>query len=172
MHLIQIRDEKPGDESVIRSVHRKAFGRDIEGDLLDKLRTVGALTISLVASCGNQIVGHIAFSPVEIKSEHYSIPAIALGPLAVSADYQNKGIGSGLVGEGIKRCERLKYGAIFVVGDCEYYWRFGFISAGQKHIQCEFKVPDESWMLLELEAGALDGIGGEVIYRPEFRDAT
>lgn len=172
MRLIGIRDEKPGDESAIRSVHRKAFGRDIEGDLIDKLRKGGALTVSLVASCGNRIVGHIAFSPVEIKSEHYSIPAVSLGPLAVSAGYQSNGIGSRLVGEGIKRCERLKYGAIVVVGDSGYYRRFGFIPAGQKHIECEFNVPDESWMLLELKAGMVDGIGGEVIYRPEFREAT
>ena len=59
-----------------------------------------------------------------------------------------------------------------VLGHPDYYPRFGFVPAKPKGIDCEFEVPDEAWMILELRQGALAGRRGTVRFQPEFREAT
>src|SRR4030042_383611 len=108
----------------------------------------------MVALQDNQVVGHIAFSLVKVESEHSSFEAIALAPMAVLPAYQRKGIGSQLVLTGLKECRRLGHEIVVVLGHADYYPRFGFVMAKPKGIDCEFKVPDEAWMILELRKGA------------------
>ncbi len=66
--MIVIRHETLADFEAIRKVNLRAFEQSNEGNIVDALRVAGALTISLVALHDNQIVGHIAFSPVTIES--------------------------------------------------------------------------------------------------------
>jgi putative acetyltransferase len=94
---------------------------------------------------------------------------LGLAPVAVLPDYQRQGIGGVLIRHGIEECARLNCQAIVVLGHPEYYPRFGFIPANQKGLKCEYSVPDEAFMVLELECGALDGCSGTVKYRPEFK---
>ncbi|HUW18359.1 MAG TPA: hypothetical protein VMW16_03575 [Sedimentisphaerales bacterium] len=42
--------------------------------------------------------------------------------------------------------------------------------AKSKGIRCEFDVPDDAFMVLELRNNALAGRTGVVEYQPEFRD--
>lgn len=78
--MIIIRPETPEDAPAIRHVNEEAFGQKEEAEIVDKLRGRGVLTISLVAVQDGEIVGHIAFSPVRIESEHSSFEAIAPAP--------------------------------------------------------------------------------------------
>lgn len=55
-----------------------------------------------------------------------------------------------------------------VVGHPDYYPRFEFVPAHTKGLTCEFAVPHEAFMVLELEPDALAGVSGVVRYRPEF----
>ena len=166
-----VRPEAPGDEAGIRYVNDQAFGQKEEGELVDKLRIRGALTFSLVAVEGGEVVGYIAFSPVEVEAKGSSFTAITLAPMAVLPGYQRKGIGSQLVRSGLEGCRRLGYELLFVLGHSDYYPRFGFVPAKPGGIDCEFEVPDEAWMVLELREGALAGKSGTVRFQPEFADA-
>jgi len=170
--MVTIRAEKYEDITAIRHVNNKAFGQKDEAELIDKLRNRGVLTISLVAIMNRQVVGHIAFSPVTVESESSNWQAIALAPMAVMPEYQRKGIGSQLVRAGLNECQRLDHQIVVLVGHPDYYPRFGFVPAKHKSINCEFEVPEEAWMLLELHEGALAGRKGTVRFQPEFRDAT
>ena len=167
-----IRRETPEDIDSIRYVNNQAFGQTEEAELVDKLRNRAGLTISLVAAQGDEIVGHIVFSPVRIESEHSSFEAIALAPMAVLLAYQRKGIGTQLVREGLQECKCLGHEIVIVVGHSTYYPRFGFVPAKAEGIGCEFEVPDEAFMVLELREGALAGRSGTVKFQPEFRDAV
>ena len=169
--MLEIRLETPEDINAIGCVNEKAFGRKQEKELVDKLRQHGRLTLSLVAVKEDRIVGHIAFSPVTIESDTGSFSAITLAPLAVLPEYQKQGIGTQLVDAGLEYCRKLGYGVVVVVGHPQYYPRFGFIMAEQKGISCEFEVPPEAFMLLELQPGALAGRNGMVKFQPEFQDA-
>jgi len=166
-----MRPEIPEDQISIHYVNQEAFGRNQEADLVDKLRKRGVLTISLVAIQETTIVGHIAFSPVESASEESSFGALTLAPVAVLPSHQNKGIGSQLVTAGLEECHRLEHEIVVLAGHSNYYPRFGFVRAYAKGIECEFEVPDEAWMIVELKQGALAGRQGKVRFQPEFRDA-
>ncbi len=169
--MLIIRPETTEDKAAIRHVNREAFGQKDEAGIIEKLRDRGVLLLSLVAVQDDVVVGHIAFSPVEITSENSNFEAIALAPMAVLPTYQSKGIGSQLVLAGVNECRRLGHEIIVVLGHPNYYPRFGFVPASRKGIKCEFEVPDEAWMVLELREGALAGRQGLVSFQPEFREA-
>ena len=170
--MITIRAEKPKDISSIRYINEQAFGRNVEADLIEKLRKRAKLAISLVAVENDKVVGHITFSPVAVESKGSSFGAVSLATMAVLPEYQHKGIGSQLVLAGLEECRLLGYEMIVVVGHPDYYPRFGFVPARTKGIECEFPAPDEAWMLLELNEGGLAGRKGTVKYQPEFQEAT
>lgn len=170
--MVEIRPETPWDVDSIRRVIELAFGQIEEAAIVDKLRQRGALTLSLVATRDNEVVGHIAFSPVAIESQGSSFEAIALGPMAVLSTHQRQGIGSALVRAGLEECRRLGQEIVVVLGHPNYYPRFGFIPARARGIDCEFEVPDEAWMVLELKEGGLVGKRGTVHYRPEFGEGS
>jgi len=168
--LLVIRPEKPEDIESIRNINRQAFGQENESKLVDKLRDRGVLTISLVAVQDGEVVGHSAFSPVVVESETSGFTAIALAPMAVLPAHQQKGIGSQLVRAGLEECRRLGHEIVFLVGHPDYYPRFGFVPAKPKGVDCEFEVPEEAWMILELREGALAGRRGVVKFEPEFKE--
>jgi putative acetyltransferase len=168
--LLVIRPEKPEDIESIRNINRQAFGQENESKLVDKLRNRGALTISLVAVWDSELVGHIAFSPVVVESGTSGFTAIALAPMAVLPAHQRKGIGLQLVQAGLEECRRLGHEIVFLVGHPDYYPRFGFVPAKPKGVDCEFEVPEEAWMILELREGALAGRRGIVKFEPEFKE--
>ncbi|MFC1937638.1 GNAT family N-acetyltransferase [Chloroflexota bacterium] len=170
--MVSIRPETAGDVDSIRHVNEQAFGQTDEATIVDKLRDRNVLTVSLIAAKDNEVVGHIAFSPVLVESQCSSFEAVALAPMAILPPYQRKGIGSQLVRAGLEECRRLGHDIVVLIGHPGYYPRFGFVPAKQKGIDCEFEVPDEAWMVLELKEGILRGRSGTVKFQPEFKEVA
>jgi putative acetyltransferase len=73
-----------------------------------------------------------------------------------------------LVRAGIQQCVVENYDAIVVLGHPHYYPRFGFQPARDFHIRSDFEVPDDAFMVLELETGILKGSAGTIHYHPLF----
>lgn len=154
------------DRSAIRAIHSAAFGRRDEADLVDALRTSGAVLLSLVATEEDRIAGHILFTRMRVESHDGPVHAVALAPLAVLPEYQNRGIGSHLIREGLDLLCDSGERIVIVLGHPEYYPRFGF--SVEKAHSLESPFPPEAYMALELQPGALDGVGGAVRYPPAF----
>jgi putative acetyltransferase len=57
-----------------------------------------------VALQHDKIVGRISFIQINIREGTQNTPVLSLAPMAVLPEYQNQGIGSGLVREGLQRC--------------------------------------------------------------------
>ena len=163
-----IRNERPGDASGIRRVIERAFGQAAEADLVEALRRGDALTLSMVAESAGGIVGHVAFSPVTIRSGDATHEGLGLAPLAVLPEQQRHGIGSTLVRAGLDACRACGHPLVVVVGHPEYYQRLGFSTALQFGLECSIPVPVEVFLVAELRPGALAGRSGIVSYRPEF----
>jgi putative acetyltransferase len=168
--VFEIRAEQTADIAAVRRVNEQAFGRTHEAALVDALRVVSHPQVSLVAVADGQVVGHIFFSPVMIESETSTAAALGLAPMAVLPEYQRQGVGSQLVREGLRACRRIGCNVVVVLGHPEYYPRFGFVPASRKGLRSEYEVPDEAFMVTELEPGALGGQRGLVKYRPEFAE--
>lgn len=165
---MEVRAEKPEDVEAVRRVNLAAFGRESEADLVEQLRGISS-TFSFVAVESEQIVGHIFYSPVEIEGKCADdVFILGLAPVAVLPTYQRQGIGSLLIQHSLEECTRLGFKAVVVLGYPQYYPRFGFIPAKEKGLRCEYTVPNEAFMVLELESGALEGCVGTVKYRSEF----
>lgn len=168
--LPEVRLEKPEDITAIHKINTAAFGRESEANLVDRLRGV-ASTLSFVAVESGHIVGHIFFSPVTIAEEcpdHLLI--LGLAPVAVLPTYQRRGIGSLLIHYGLEACARSGCKAVVVLGSPAYYSRFGFTTARTKGLGCEYAVPDEAFMVLEVGSGTLNHCTVTVKYRPEFNE--
>jgi putative acetyltransferase len=171
--MIFIRKETASDLIDVRRVNELAFERASEADLVDSLRKNAHPRISLVAVESEEedekIVGHIFFSPVTIEKNESSFIAMGLAPMAVLPSHQNRGIGSLLIREGLKECQRIGHDVIVVLGHADYYPRFGFTTAKEKGLSCEYPVPYEFFMVAEFVPNALRGRTGKVFYHPDFK---
>jgi putative acetyltransferase len=126
-----IRNETKSDVEAISDVTKAAFenhpiSNQTEHFIVNALRTSKALTISLVAEVDGKVVGHIAFSPMTISDG--SQDWYGLGPISVSPQYQGQGIGKALMNEGLSRLKARGAKGCVLVGDPNYYERFGFRS--------------------------------------------
>ena len=164
---LQIRDEQQKDWAAVRTVNEAAFATPAEANLVVALREQAQPIISLVAEIADTIVGHIMFSPVMLNS-HSELKIMGLAPMAVLPDYQHNGVGSALVRAGLAECQQLGYGAVVVLGHPEYYPRFGFTPAVRFGIDCEYDVPEEAFMALELQTSYLSDAAGKIKYHQAF----
>lgn len=168
----EVRPEAAEDVIAVTGVHDAAFGRTLEGRLVESLRKRARPYVGLVAVEGGAIAGHIAFSPVTLHCYQALFTLLSLGPMAVRPAWQRTGIGSALVREGLARCRQLGHDVVVVLGHPAFYQRFGFVPARPRGVMCEYPVPDEVFMLAELTCGALRNRRGVVYYPPEFREAA
>ena len=170
--MIKIREERPEDHDAVRSMNDLAFETPEEGRIVDKLRKEPIETVSLVAVLDEKIVGHIFFSPVILQDEEKQMIGMGLAPMAVLPKFQNQGIGSRLVNEGVKRIKATDCPFIIVCGHIHYYPRFGFERASKYGLKCQWEgVPDAAFMVLVLNQPAIAGFSGVARYRSEFDEA-
>lgn len=160
---IQIRHEEERDIEKVRDVVRAAFPTDGESRLVDAIRANGKAVISLVALQGNDVLGHILFSPVSTTPPNEA-RGIGLAPVAVRPDAQSQGIGSKLILEGLRLCKEQGFDFCVVLGGPKYYQRFGFEKASPFGIRNEYGVDDE-FMLIRFSKR---GVAGLVQYADEF----
>lgn len=126
---VVIRSENDGDARAITEVTVAAFktleiSSHTEQFIIDALRAAGALTVSLVAELDGRVIGHIAFSPVTLSDGTEGW--YGLGPVSVLPDYQRRGIGKALIGEGLSRLNEMNAQGCCLVGHPDYYKKFGF----------------------------------------------
>ncbi len=170
MARLHVRPEQPGDEAAIAQVTDAAFGQPDESRMVNAIRRAGHPAISLVAEEENTVVGHILFTHVGIVSPVPLADVMGLAPMAVLPARQRQGIGSRLVQEGLRACAVAGCHAVVVLGHPGFYPRFGFRPASGYGLRCEYPVPDEAFMAIELVPGALRGRTGLVRYLSEFGD--
>ncbi|MCA8883858.1 MAG: N-acetyltransferase [Rhodobacteraceae bacterium] len=114
--------------------------------------------LSLVARDGEGILaGAIRYWPVQIGGGPL---AVLLGPVAVHPTHQGEGLGGLLIHDGNSAAAAQRWQRVLLVGDLEYYRRFGF-SRLRGVIMPPPTNPDRV-LGLPLVAGAWDGVTGPV----------
>ncbi len=123
---MDIRTETPADFGAIRAVHTEAFAPSaVEAQLVDDLRADGALVtdLCLVATEGDAVIGHIAYSRATLDSGH---EILVLAPMGVLPEHQRQAVGAQLIGQSMRRAALTDFPLVSVLGHPEYYPRFGF----------------------------------------------
>ncbi|OWU61301.1 GNAT family N-acetyltransferase, partial [Staphylococcus aureus] len=90
----------------------------------------------------------------------FPVPALLLGPLAVDPSAAGCGIGSALMRHAIDEAKDRGHGAIILVGDPEYYERFGFTAEKTGELAMPGPYEKRRFLALELKPGHLDGAHG------------
>ena len=168
---MDIRTETPADFDAIRAVHTEAFAPSaVEAQLVDDLRAEGALVtdLCLVATEGNAVIGHIAYSRAALDSGH---EILVLAPMGVLVDHQRSGVGVQLIGQSMRKAALTDFPLVSVLGHPGYYPRFGFEPARPLGIEPPFDVPDEAWMARRLPRYT-DEARGTVRYADAFDAAV
>lgn len=152
-----IRKENSKDINKISEITIAAFkdhpiSQNTEQFIINALRNSASLTISLVAEINNEIVGHIAFSPITIsdgtKNWH------GLGPVSVAPEYQKKGIGRKLIEEGLAELKEIHGEGCALVGDPNFYKKFGFKNDSKLIHE---GIPQEVFLVLKLNEKEVEG---------------
>jgi putative acetyltransferase len=158
---MNLREESAADYDAIRQLHLTSFPRASEADLVEQLRGDGDAIISLVAIDGRVLTGHVVFSRMAAP-----FPALGLGPVAVLPDWRRRGIAAALIHEGITRAMQANWAGIFVLGDPNYYQRFGFTLQHADGFESRYAGPH--FMALPLNSGRFPVQSGRVDYAPAF----
>lgn len=154
---MNIRIANNTDREEIHEIHLCAFD-DKENEIVANLaiallsETSSPKTITLVASTDDILVGYVAFSPLRLKANKQFFGYI-LAPLAIKPEYQQKGIGSKLVKEGLKQLKQQDIAIVFVYGDPKYYGRFGFVTDLAQRFIPPYTLQDPmGWQAIELNS--------------------
>ena len=121
-----VRPETVDDEQAIETVHLAAFPTSAEARLVRMLRDDSACELSYVAEVDGRPGGHVMLSRMQVAGDGRTYRAVGLGPVAVLPEHQRRGIGSALISKVLQAAEAQGEELVFVLGDPDYYDRFGF----------------------------------------------
>lgn len=175
---ISIRKEEENDYKITEQLVEAAFASaqlsdQDEHHLVSRIRKSDAFIpdLSLVAvnEVKNERWGHILLSKIFIDCDNgQNIESLALAPVSVLPDKQNKGIGKALINTALKKARELGFKSVIVLGYPDYYVKFGFKQSSIWNIRAPFEVPEEALMAVELQKGALEYAAGVIQYPSAF----
>lgn len=142
---LSIRFSKPSDRAGIIGLYPRAFPNDELVSLVDGLLKLPEEVSSLVGIIDSKIVGHLAFTKVGEN-------VLLLGPLAIDPDCQRRGWGSQMVQEGLLLYTEKGVTKVYVLGDPNFYQRFGF--GKETIVDTPYSLPSEwegAWQSILLQ---------------------
>lgn len=168
----KIRQENKNDYDEVYALIKTAFETakvkdGSEQDYAVKLRNSKGYipALALAAEKDGKLIGHIMLTKLYVKQENgESLEALLVAPLSVLIEHRDKGIGSALMKEGLKRAKELGYKFAILVGDPNYYNRFGFEQSSLYGITNEDGFPDQFVMVNKIVPNALDNVSGTISF--------
>ncbi|MEP3247048.1 MAG: N-acetyltransferase [Sneathiella sp.] len=163
--MYQISHEQLADAAAIENLLEKCFGPDRFKKTAYKIRKPlePVKALSLVVREKGQLLASIRYWPVTVGEK---LDALLLGPIVVEPDRQGEGIGVALIRQSLQHARNFGCKAVILVGDPDYYQRFGFVSAFGKGLLLPGPVEEHRFLVCELEENILEGIDGMVRGNP------
>ena len=163
-----IRHEQADDAAAIAALVAAAFGRDAEAELVAALRVQQGLALSLVALIEDELVGHVALSPVSVAGRSGGGRWLGLAPLAVAPARQRGGIGRRLAQAALAHAAAAGASAVFVLGEPGYYSALGFAAAAGLGWRCIYDAPPAAFRVRLLGEARDRPPPGTVSYHAAF----
>lgn len=172
MEDLEIKIASPKQFPEIREIVRIAFGQPAEARLVDMIRNSDNYlpAMDLVAEKDGQVAGHIMLSKIGLQCEDGIIDVLGVAPLSVNPAFQKIGLGRRLMEESLRVARRTSFPAVFVLGEPDFYNRFGFEPSSKWEIRSPYPVGEDFFMALELQEDSLLGLGGIIQYPDYFKE--
>jgi putative acetyltransferase len=160
-----VRPAERRDAAAIRAVHLAAFPTPAEAGLVEALEGDRDVVVSLVAEQEGEVVGHVLLSRMNVLGDGRPMRALGLGPVGVLPGMQRSGIGSSLIRGALAIARATGEELVFVLGDPDYYRRFGF----SEEVAAPFDSPYAGPYLMALSFGGAPGpASGKADYARAF----
>ena len=160
------------------NLHLLAFGEDEGAEVAQLAEAFLSLpeTISISVERDGKVVGNVLFTPF-VFPDHPQTKCHLLAPCGVLPEYQGHGVGKEVMETSIEHLKSIGTDAVFVLGVPTFYPRYGFAPTDKQTPYPDLLTMPESWMALELTAGALKPLSGKTvaadpIMQPEFWDTS
>ncbi len=143
----------PADAQAIDAMLDDAFGADRHNRTAYRLRD-GQQPIqglSFVVKDGPVLCGSISIWPVQLDHT----PALLLGPIAIAPSCRGKGLGGALIRESLAAARIRGDDIVMLVGDLDYYGRFGFGNAATADWRMPGPVDQARVLALSLQGALL-----------------
>ncbi len=159
--MATLRLERPEHAPAIERLLDQAFGPARWHKTCQRLRDgrVPDRNLSLVALDQGELVGTVRLWPVKLG---FGRQGLMLGPLAVDDRMRGEGLGTKLMEAAMARIEAAGEGSVFLVGDPDYYRRFGFRPDPTTGLHLPGPVERPRFLGREFRPGALSGAKGLV----------
>jgi predicted N-acetyltransferase YhbS len=159
--MIHIDDEKIADIAAREALLDRAMGTGRRLKPSERIREgrLPAQGLAFVARDNGRVVGSVRLWDVEAGGRR----SLLLGPLAVEPGVQSRGVGSGLMQVALNRAGLAGHGSVILVGDPEYYERFGFAADPARGLIMPGPFERRRMLGLELAGGGLAGAEGLVV---------
>jgi len=108
-----------------------------------------------------KVVGSIRFW--NVKVDNHSSRGLLLGPLAIHPIYQSEGLGEKLVLNGIEKAHSDNWNWIVLVGDLDYYSKFGFSKNPTRGISIRNSLDNSRLLGLDINDSFLEAAVGSLI---------
>ena len=112
--------------------------------------------LSFVACKDGELAGCVRLTKIMVGEDE----ALLLGPLVVSPEYKNTGIGRKLMQTSVDAARKQGHACIILVGDLSYYERFGFTQVKPGKIQLPGPVDPARLLICNLKDGAAERFSG------------
>ena len=159
---IRISSEKEEDIPARETLLDRVFGPERFQKTSEKLRVnqapVPGLALAAKTAQGD-LIGTIRLWPILAGHDR---AALLLGPLAVCPNAKERGVGRALMRQALTRAKFQGHASILLVGDADYYKRFGFEQRFTSRLVMPGPVDPRRFLGLELIPGALSGAAGVV----------
>lgn len=147
---MEIRLEEEKDYREVEKLNRNSFWNiyrpgAYEHFIVHNLRDDDSFIkeLAYVIENDGKIIGNVNYSIGRIDYENSSADAVVLGPIAIDKKYQNQGLGFKLIENTLKLALGMNIPFVIVIGDENYYSRFGFVSASKHNIYLDGTELDE-----------------------------
>src|SRR6202012_5803338 len=156
-----IRAEGASDVAAREALLDACFGENRHTRTCQRLRDgrAPAEGLALSAMAGGRLVGTVRVWHVSAGG----IPALVLGPLAVSDACRKLGVGAALMDHALAAASVRGHRAVLLLGDAPYYARFGFSAEKTGELALPGAFERDRLLARELVAGALDGAWGMIM---------
>ena len=119
--------------------------------------------LEFVAEENGELIGHIMLTKQAVECGDGTVfTGVLVAPLSVALECRSQGVGGKLMRHACDKAVGAGYTAAFLVGNPQYYGRFGFRKTADFGIRNNTDIPDQFVQACELRPDALRGIKGSI----------